>query len=367
MVMSASRLAGRGDTSPATLADAVAQMRTQFGKGAARKIRRDHKIPAVMYGHGAEPVHITLPGHETMMVLKNANALLTIVIDGQEQLALAKDVQRDAIKPVIEHIDLVIVLKGEKVTVDVPVHLEAAPETVVTLDSQSLQLEVEATHIPEYLTLPEGQVRTGPGLPAYLPPVETWMVIGFGNPGPRYAGNRHNVGAMVVQELASRGSVTLTTYKARAAATTVRIGTVPGGAPGPKAVLGIPTTYMNESGGPVKALMSFFSVEPDPLIVVHDELDIPAGDDRLKLGGGEGGHNGLRSISSSLGTKDYLRVRVGIGRPPGRMDPADYVLRDFSAAERKELPFLLGDTADAVEMVLTHGLTAAQQKFHAPA
>lgn len=121
-------------------------MRTQFGKGAARKIRRDHKIPAVMYGHGAEPVHITLPGHETMMVLKNANALLTIVIDGQEQLALAKDVQRDAIKPVIEHIDLVVVLKGEKVTVDVPVHLEgeAAPETVVTLDSQSLQLEVEA-------------------------------------------------------------------------------------------------------------------------------------------------------------------------------------------------------------------------------
>jgi peptidyl-tRNA hydrolase, PTH1 family len=193
------------------------------------------------------------------------------------------------------------------------------------------------------------------------------MVIGFGNPGPRYAGNRHNVGAMVVQELASRGSVTLTTHKARAAATTVRIGTVLGGAPGPKAVLGIPTTYMNESGGPVKALMSFFSVEPDRLIVVHDELDIPAGDVRLKLGGGEGGHNGLRSISSSLGTKDYVRVRVGIGRPPGRMDPADYVLRDFSAAERKELPFLLGDAADAVEMVLTHGLTAAQQKFHAPA
>jgi large subunit ribosomal protein L25 len=129
----------------------VAQKRTQFGKGAARKIRRDHKIPAVMYGHGAEPVHITLPGHDTMMALKVANALLTIVVDGDEQLALAKDVQRDPIKPVIEHIDLVIVRKGEKVTVDVPVHLEgeAAAETVVTLDAQTVQLEVEATNIPE--------------------------------------------------------------------------------------------------------------------------------------------------------------------------------------------------------------------------
>ena len=133
----------------------VAETRTQFGKGAARKIRRDHKIPAVMYGHGAEPVHITLPGHDTMMALKVANALLTIVIDGKEQLALAKDVQRDAIKPVIEHIDLVIVRKGEKVTVDVPVHLEgeAAPETVVSLDHSSLQVEAEATNIPESVTV----------------------------------------------------------------------------------------------------------------------------------------------------------------------------------------------------------------------
>ena len=133
----------------------VAEKRTQFGKGAARKIRRDHKIPAVMYGHGAEPVHITLPGHDTMMALKTANALLTIVVDGDEQMALAKDVQRDPIKPVIEHVDLVIVRKGEKVTVDVPVHLEgeAAPETVVTLDAQTLQLEVEATHIPENLVV----------------------------------------------------------------------------------------------------------------------------------------------------------------------------------------------------------------------
>ena len=131
----------------------TAESRTQFGKGAARKIRRDHKIPAVMYGHGTEPVHITLPGHESMLALKTSNVLLTIVLDGKEQLALAKDVQRDPIKPVIEHVDLVIVKKGEKVVVDVPVHLEgdAAAETVVTTDHTSLQLEVEATNIPENL------------------------------------------------------------------------------------------------------------------------------------------------------------------------------------------------------------------------
>ena len=129
----------------------AAETRTEFGKGAARRIRRAHQIPAVMYGHGTEPVHISLPGHDTMMALKQANALLTIVVDGKEQLALAKDVQRDAIKPVIDHVDLVVIRKGEKVTVDVAVHLEgeAAPETVVTLDHNTLQLEALATNIPE--------------------------------------------------------------------------------------------------------------------------------------------------------------------------------------------------------------------------
>ncbi|PKW27459.1 50S ribosomal protein L25/general stress protein Ctc [Phycicoccus duodecadis] len=132
----------------------VAEQRTQFGKGAARKIRRDAKIPAVMYGHGTAPVHIALPGHETMLALKQTNALLTLVIDGKEHLALAKDVQRDPIKPVIEHVDLVVVRKGEKVTVEVPVHLEgdAAPETVVTTVMGTVELEVEATHIPENVT-----------------------------------------------------------------------------------------------------------------------------------------------------------------------------------------------------------------------
>ncbi len=141
----------------------IAERRTQFGKGAARKIRRDHKIPAVMYGHGTDPVHITLPGHDTMMALKNANALLTIEIDGDDQLALAKDVQRDPIKPVIEHIDLVVVRRGEKVTVDVPVHIEgeAAPETVVTVDSQTLELEVLATAIPESVVISVEGLKAG--------------------------------------------------------------------------------------------------------------------------------------------------------------------------------------------------------------
>jgi PTH1 family peptidyl-tRNA hydrolase len=193
-----------------------------------------------------------------------------------------------------------------------------------------------------------------------------WLVIGLGNPGPRYAGTRHNVGAMVVDELAARAGAALRTHKARASAAQVRVGTGPGGVPGPPAVLAVPTSYMNESGGPVKALLSFFSVPAERLVVVHDELDLDPGVVRLKRGGGEGGHNGLRSVSSALGTRDYLRVRVGIGRPPGRMDPADYVLRDFSPGERKELPFVVGDAADAVEDLVTLGLLDAQQRVHAP-
>jgi PTH1 family peptidyl-tRNA hydrolase len=193
-----------------------------------------------------------------------------------------------------------------------------------------------------------------------------WLVVGLGNPGPRYAGNRHNVGAMVVDELARRASSTLRSHKARAVAAQVRLGTGPGGVPGPAAVIAVPNSYMNESGGPVSALLRFFSVPVERLVVVHDELDIDAGVVRLKKGGGEGGHNGLRSISQSLGTRDYLRVRVGIGRPPGRMDPADFVLRDFSPTERKELPFLLDDAADAVEQLVTVGLLDAQQRVHAP-
>jgi PTH1 family peptidyl-tRNA hydrolase len=197
--------------------------------------------------------------------------------------------------------------------------------------------------------------------------VDTWLVVGLGNPGPRYAGNRHNVGAMVALELAGRaGGGAFKAHKARAAVCEVRLGMPLGRLPGPRAVLAVPSSYMNESGGPVSALLRFYSIDPERLIVVHDELDIPPGAVRLKRGGGEGGHNGLRSISKSIGTRDYLRVRVGIGRPPGRMDPADYVLRDFSSTERKELPFLLDEAADAVESLVQVGLLESQQRFHAP-
>lgn len=193
-----------------------------------------------------------------------------------------------------------------------------------------------------------------------------WLIVGLGNPGPSFAGHRHNVGAMVVAELAARAGASLRSHKARAVAAEVRIGTLPGGAPGPRAVIATPLSYMNESGGPVAGLMSFYKVPVENLIVIHDELDIPFADVRLKLGGGEGGHNGLRSITKSVGTRDYLRVRVGIGRPPGRMDAADYVLHDFSSSERSEVPLLISDAADALERLVAEGLQAAQQQWHSP-
>lgn len=191
-----------------------------------------------------------------------------------------------------------------------------------------------------------------------------WLVVGLGNPGPGYAGNRHNVGQMVLDELAARSGATFRSHKSRAAVAEARLGVMPGGAPGPRVVLAKPATYMNLSGGPVAGLAQFFKVPAADVVVVHDELDLPFGALRLKRDGGEGGHNGLRDVSKALGTREYVRVRCGIGRPPGRTDPADYVLRDFSAAERRELPFLLGDAADAVELVVTEGLERAQLRVH---
>ena len=189
---------------------------------------------------------------------------------------------------------------------------------------------------------------------------ETWLIVGLGNPGPEYSQNRHNVGQMVLDELAGRVGGKFASHKgARAAVLEGRLGIG-----GPRVVLAKPLTYMNVSGGPASALAKYYGIAPDHVVAVHDELDIPFNTVRLKLGGGEGGHNGLRDISKALGTKDYLRVRVGVGRPPGRMDAADFVLRDFGAAERKELPFLIDEAADAAEMLLTDGLLAAQQKFH---
>lgn len=188
---------------------------------------------------------------------------------------------------------------------------------------------------------------------------DTWLIVGLGNPGAEYKGNRHNVGQMVLDELASRMGASFKTHKARAHVLEGRLGIG-----GPRVVLAKPMSYMNVSGGPVAALANFYGIGPDHVVAVHDEIDIPFNTVKLKTGGGEGGHNGLRDISKALSTKDYLRVRVGVGRPPGRMETADYVLRDFAAAERKELPFVLDEAADAVDMLVRNGLTAAQQKFH---
>jgi PTH1 family peptidyl-tRNA hydrolase len=191
-----------------------------------------------------------------------------------------------------------------------------------------------------------------------------WMIVGLGNPGPSYAGHRHNVGSMVADELAARTSASLRSHKARATAAEVRLPAAQGGVPGPRAIIAKPLSFMNESGGPVAGLLSFYKIPVENLIVIHDELDIPFAEVRLKLGGGEGGHNGLRSITKSVGTREYLRVRVGIGRPPGRMDAADYVLHDFSSTERSEVPLLVSDAADAVERLVAEGLVAAQQQWH---
>ena len=186
-----------------------------------------------------------------------------------------------------------------------------------------------------------------------------WLVVGLGNPGPDYAGNRHNVGQMALAELADRARATFKTHKANATVAEGRTG-----AGGPKLILAKPNTYMNVSGGPVAALMRFYKVLPENLIVVHDELDIPFDSIKLKSGGGHGGHNGVRDIAAAIGSPDFVRVRVGIGRPPGRQSAADFVLRDFGADERKVLPNLLADAADAVELVASTGLTAAQLRFH---
>ncbi len=188
-------------------------------------------------------------------------------------------------------------------------------------------------------------------------PDQVWLVVGLGNPGPTYASNRHNAGFLVLDELAARVGGRFKAHKGRA-------DLIEGRLVGQRALLAKPKTYMNTSGGPVASLRDFFKLSVDQVVVVHDELDIPFGTVRLKQGGGDNGHNGLRSISSALGSKDYLRVRVGIGRPPGRQDPADFVLKDFASAERKELAFLLDRGADAVEALLTGTLESAQNAFH---
>jgi PTH1 family peptidyl-tRNA hydrolase len=186
---------------------------------------------------------------------------------------------------------------------------------------------------------------------------DRWLIIGLGNPGPQYAGNRHNAGFMVIDELAARIGARLKRDRSRAEAATGMLAGTP-------VTLGKPMSFMNLSGAAVAALRGFYKLPADRIIVIHDELDLPFGTLRLKTGGGDNGHNGLRSVTAALGTRDYHRARVGIGRPPGRMDPADFVLRDFSAAERTELPLLLDRAADAVEALVARGIDAAQNEYH---
>ena len=187
-----------------------------------------------------------------------------------------------------------------------------------------------------------------------------WLVVGLGNPGREYAGHRHNVGFRVVELLASRvGAKFGRSKRAHAEVAEGRLGFG-----GPKVILVKPLTYMTLSGAAVASLAQFFKVPLERVVAVHDELDVPFGEVRAKRGGGEGGHNGLRSMSKSLGSKDYARVRFGIGRPPGRQDPADFVLADFGSVERKELDFLVDRAADVAEAVVLEGVEWAQNKYH---
>ncbi|GAA5043256.1 aminoacyl-tRNA hydrolase [Nocardia callitridis] len=184
------------------------------------------------------------------------------------------------------------------------------------------------------------------------------LVVGLGNPGPSYERTRHNVGFLVADVLAERVGGRFAVHKKSGA------DLLQARLDGRQVLLAKPRSFMNLSGRPVAALARFFSVAPDRVIVVHDELDLPFGSIKLKIGGGEGGHNGLRSISSSLTTKDYVRTRIGIGRPPGRQDPADYVLKPFATQERKEVPVIVEQAADAVELWLRVGLESAQNQLH---
>ncbi|MET8473302.1 aminoacyl-tRNA hydrolase [Streptomyces sp. NPDC006422] len=189
-----------------------------------------------------------------------------------------------------------------------------------------------------------------------------WLIAGLGNPGPEYAMNRHNVGFMVADLLAQRmGAKFKRATKGQAQVVEGRIGP-----PGPlnrRVILAKPMSYMNVSGGPVTALRDFYKVPTAQIVAVHDELDIDYGVLRLKLGGGDNGHNGLKSITKALGS-DYHRVRFGIGRPPGRMQVADFVLKDFSSAERKELDYFVDRAADAVEALVIEGLERAQSTYN---
>ena len=189
----------------------------------------------------------------------------------------------------------------------------------------------------------------------------TWLVVGLGNPGDEYAATRHNVGQMVIDHLAKRHKVKLSSHKSRTDIAAYKLGV---GADMNSIILAKSKSYMNESGGPIKALASFYSVEPEKIIVLHDELDIGYAAIRTKVAGGDNGHNGLKSLTSSFGTAEYFRVRLGIGRPMGQQDPADFVLKQFSKEEKKTLDEFIDRGADCVEFLIEKGLDLTQSKFN---
>jgi len=189
---------------------------------------------------------------------------------------------------------------------------------------------------------------------------DAWLVVGLGNPGPSYAADRHNVGYVVADELATRMGGTFRAHKSGRASVVegrLRLG-------GPRVVLGRPRCYMNESGGPVASLLSFYKLTAERLVVVHDELDLPFDTLRVKFGGGDNGHNGLRSVRSAVGTGDFYRVRLGIGRPAGRQTVSDFVLSPYTRDEREVLPVQVDRAADAVESLVDSGLSATQGAFN---
>lgn len=188
-----------------------------------------------------------------------------------------------------------------------------------------------------------------------------WLVIGLGNPGAEYEKTRHNIGAMLVAHMAQANGATFNSHKARANVSEFRLGV---GVDAPSLILATLRCYMNESGGPTKALADFFKISGDHLIVAHDELDIPFSAIRVKFGGGDNGHNGLKSITSAMGSADYFRMRLGIGRPPGSQDPADFVLKPFNSTERGELSDFMIKSAAAVESLIQFGLEKTQQNFN---
>jgi PTH1 family peptidyl-tRNA hydrolase len=189
----------------------------------------------------------------------------------------------------------------------------------------------------------------------------TWLVVGLGNPGDQYAATRHNIGQMVIDELARRHSVKFSSHKSRTDIAAFKLGI---GIDAHSVIIGKSKSYMNETGGPVKALANFYSIEPTKIIALHDELDIPFAAIRTKLAGGDNGHNGLKSMTSSLGTPDYYRIRLGIGRPMGQQDPADFVLKAFSKVEQKDLAEFIDRGADVVESLINKGLEATQSAFN---